>query len=131
MGGLAGHDGAGEGGRETGGLAGHEGASEGWRDVIEGTSSEFMVMASGPPLMVIIGREGRVGSVGFENSQLSKVAPSASKSMVSKLSKPSTTGNAHAQHSSTGVLYTPPPFPMDSNGLSPDPADSPSDFHQT
>ena len=53
--------------------------------------------------MVVIGREGGVGSVGFENSQLSKVAPSASKSMVSKLSKPSTTGNAHARHSSTAM----------------------------
>ena len=41
-----------------------------------------------------------MGWVTFENSQLSKVAPSASKSMVSRPSKPSATGNARARHSS-------------------------------
>ena len=84
---------------------GPEGAGEGRRDGIEGSSSELITVSSGTPLAVRLGSEGGVGSVSFEasRSQLSKVAPSASKSIVSILSKPSATGNARARHSSTAT----------------------------
>jgi len=70
---------------------------------MEDGSSELMMAFSGTPLAALLGNEGRVGSAGFENSQLSKVAPSPSKSMVAKLSKPSTVGTARARHSSTAT----------------------------
>ena len=70
---------------------------------MEHGSSGLMMALSGTPLAALIGSEGRVGLMGFENSQLSKVTPSSSKSMVTKLSKPSTAGKARARHSSTAT----------------------------
>ena len=70
---------------------------------MEPGSSESITASSETQLATLLGSEVGVGSVGFEKSQLSKVAPSPSKSMVSKLSKPSTVGKALARHSSTAT----------------------------